>query len=82
MSLVVHLSEELSRRVEEIAAERNQSPEQVAVEAIEAQLPARRRLKFIGMGHSGQPEGSENLKELRREAVIGRLAGLDHSAEG
>jgi hypothetical protein len=82
MSLVVHLSEELSRRVEAVAAERNQSPEQVAVEAIEAQLPNRRRLNFVGMGHSGHPAGAERLKELRRELATKKLADLDRSAEG
>jgi predicted transcriptional regulator len=35
MSLVVHVPEELARRVEAVAAERGVSAEQVAVEAIE-----------------------------------------------
>lgn len=39
-TLVVHLPEELSRRVEEVAAQRGVSPEQVAVEAIEDRLGA------------------------------------------
>ena len=66
MSLVVHLPEELARRLEAAAAERGVSPEQVAVEAIEARLPARRRLSFIGIGHSG---GTESVAERHREII-------------
>ena len=69
MALVVHLPEELARRVEELAAERGVDPEQLVVEAVEAQLPARRRLSFIGMGHSGRGDMSERVKELRREVA-------------
>jgi hypothetical protein len=74
MTLVVRLPEELSRRLEELAAERGVNPEQIAVEAIEAQVPARRRLSFIGMGHSGRGDLSERVNELRREVADERLA--------
>ena len=40
MRLVVHLPEDLARRLEAAAAERGLSPEEVAVEAIEASLSA------------------------------------------
>jgi putative protein kinase ArgK-like GTPase of G3E family len=74
MSLVVHLPEELARRVEAVAAERHVTPEQVAVEAIEAQLPARRRLGFIGLGHSGGAGMSERIADLRKELADDKLA--------
>lgn len=81
MSLVVHLPEELARRVEAVAAERHVSPEQVAVEAIEAQLPARRRLGFIALGHSGGPGRSERIAELRQELADDKLAEHRRSGE-
>jgi hypothetical protein len=61
MTLVVRLPEELARRVEEAAAARGIDPEQLVVEAVEAQLSARRRLSFIGMGHSGRSDVSERV---------------------
>lgn len=82
MSLVVHLPEDLARRVEAVAAQRHLSPEQVAVEAIEAQLPGRPRLGFIGLGHSGRPDLSEHLGELRHELAEDKLAEHRRSAEG
>jgi hypothetical protein len=72
MTLVVHLPEELSRRIEAIAAERGVMPEQVAVEAIEAQLPVKPRFAFIGIGHSGRGDLSGRVKELRREVAAER----------
>ncbi len=82
MSLVVHLPDDLARRVEAVAAQRHLSPEQVAVEAIEAQLPARRRLGFIGLGHSGRGDLSEHLDELRHELAEDKLSEHRRSAEG
>lgn len=72
MSLVVRLPEELARRVEAVAAERGVSPEQVAVDAIEAQLPARRRLSFSGVGSSG-PAGGD-IGRRHREVIAERFA--------
>jgi hypothetical protein len=74
MTLVVRLPEELARRVEEVAAERGVDPEQLVVEAVEAQIPTRRRLSFIGMGHSGRGDMFERVKELRREVADERRA--------
>jgi hypothetical protein len=71
VSLVVHLSEALARRVEAVAAERGMSPEQVAVEAIEARLgtveAAGRAPSFIGIGASGttEPIGRRHREVLR-----------------
>jgi len=74
MSLVVHLSEELARRVEAVAAERGVSPEQVAVEAIDAQVAAgadtgraRRRLAFAGIGASDSGLGAAQADEMLAE---------------
>jgi predicted transcriptional regulator len=67
VSLIVHLPEELSSRVEALAAARHQSPEQVAVEAIEAQLPARRRLSFSGVGSSRPDSG--DIGRRHREII-------------
>lgn len=68
----VDLPDELARRVAAEAARRGVSPEQVAVDAIAAQLgqgpvrrppetgssqPTRRRFAFIGMGDSGPGGG-------------------------
>jgi hypothetical protein len=72
VSLVVHLPEELSRRVEAVAAERGTSAEQVAVEAIEAQLPARRRLSFSGVGSSGP--GGGDIGRRHREVIAEAFA--------
>lgn len=82
MSLVVHLPEELARRVEAVAAERHVSPEQVALQAIEAQLSVRRRLGFIGLGHSGRTDLSEHVSELRHELAEEKLAEHRRSAGG
>lgn len=82
MSLVVGLPDDLARKVVALAAQRHLSPEQVAVEAIEAQWPARRRLSFIGLGHSGRPDLSEHVAELRHELADDKLAEHGRSAEG
>lgn len=74
MTLVVRLPEDLSRRVSAIAAERGVDAEQVAVEAIEAQLPAKHSLPFAGVGHSGRGDLSARIKELRQEVARERLA--------
>lgn len=70
MGLVVHLSEELSRRVEAAATERGVSPEEVALEAIEDRVgPATRQRRvpsFIGIGASGT---SKPIGRLHREVI-------------
>ena len=72
VTLVVHLPDELARRVEALAAEREQSPEQVALEAIEAQVPARRSLSFSGAGSSGQADIARRHKEAVAEHFAGK----------
>lgn len=75
---MVHLPDELSERLAAAAAERGVSAERLAVEVIDAHLhrvksageppsvPARGRFGFIGMGHSGQRDLSERVKEYRK----------------
>jgi len=70
MSFSVQLPDELARRVEAVAADRQVSPEEVALEAIEAQLPRRRRLSFSGVGSSGATgrDLARRHRELRAES--------------
>jgi hypothetical protein len=74
MSLTVHVPEELARRVEEAAAVRHVSPEQLAIETIESRFPAGDEEDpleaFIGSGDSGDPSWAErHTSELRAEAL-------------
>jgi predicted transcriptional regulator len=79
VSLVVHLPEELSRRVEAVAAERGVSAEQVAVEAIEERVGTpeapRRAPNFIGIGSSGAGEAiGRRHREIIREHFADKTA--------
>lgn len=74
MSLTVQVPDELARRLEAVAEARHQTPEQVALEAIEAQLPARRRLSFSAIGASGQTRGGAHADELIAEHLAGKTA--------
>jgi hypothetical protein len=79
MSLVVHLNEELSRRVEAVASERGMTAEQVAVEAIEDRVGpvgvSRQAPSFIGIGASGtvEPIGRRH-REIIREHFADKTA--------
>lgn len=72
VSLTLNLPEELARRIEAVAAARHQSPEQVALEAIEAQLPVRRQLSFSAVGSSGP--GGGDIARRHREIIAEELA--------
>jgi hypothetical protein len=71
MRLVVHLPEKLARRVEEVAAERGMTAEQVAVAVFEDRLGAsatrRQPPSFIGIGASSTmvPIGSRHREIIR-----------------
>jgi predicted transcriptional regulator len=75
MTLTVHLSEELARRLAAEAARRGVSVEQIAAEALEAGLEDRavvagspkRRLAFAAIGASGQARGGAEADELLAE---------------
>ena len=81
--MTVNLPDEVARRLAAEAARRGVTPEQMAVEAIEAQLPpeaaerpVRRRLSFIGMGASGGGENvAERHDEIIREHFADKTAG-------
>jgi hypothetical protein len=72
--LTLQLPEELARRVEAVAAARGQSPEQVALEAIEAQVPPRRSLSFSSIGSSGQGDIARRHKEVIAEDFAAKTA--------
>lgn len=76
MSLTVHIPDDLARRLEQVAADRKQAPEQVALDAIEAQLPTGRRVSFSGIGASGLRDGSvaRRHREVLADAAASKTA--------
>lgn len=72
MSLSVHVPEDLARRLTAAAQARHQTPEQVALEAIEAQLPPRRRLSFAAVGSSGS--GGGDIARRHKEIIAADFA--------
>jgi predicted transcriptional regulator len=74
VSLTVHLPDELADRLTAAASARQVSPEQVALEAIEAALPARRGLSFSGIGRSGDGRGGAQADELIAEHFADKTA--------
>ena len=78
MSVTVHLPEALARRVTEAAAARHTTPEQVALEAIEAQLPAEEAPDvletFIGSGASGRGDLALRHREILAEEFSDKTA--------
>lgn len=68
VSVQIDLPDELVRSLSHAAAERGMTTEELVVEAVQAHLVSRRHLAFVGMGHSGAGDLSENVKQLRREA--------------
>ncbi len=74
MSMAVNLPDELAARLAAEAARRGVSPEQVAMEAIEARLPAagsspgrRRRLAFAAIGASTSGRRASEAEEMLAE---------------
>lgn len=65
--ITIEVADDVAERVNAAAAERGVAPEQLAGQAVADQFPARLRLGFVGLGHSGHPEGSRDLKALRHE---------------
>lgn len=76
VSMTVNIPDELARRIEEIAVDRKQDPQQVVLEAIEAQLPVRRSLSFSGIGASGTPghDAARRHREILRDAMATKTA--------
>jgi hypothetical protein len=82
MAMTVPLPDDVARRLAAEAERRGVSPEQVAVEAIEAQLPPeapegpeKRRLSFAGIGASG--DTASGHPEPARGRF--RFIGMGHS---
>ena len=72
--MTVNLPDEVARRLAAEAARRGVTPEQVAVEAIDAQLPPeapqrspKRRLSFIGIGASKSGRRAADTDEMLAE---------------
>ena len=72
--MTVNVPDDLAGRLAAEAAERGVTPEALAVEAIEARFPPKRRPGFIGIGRSGRSDTSEGYKEIRREAFADKTA--------
>ncbi|MGH9149291.1 MAG: hypothetical protein ACRD0F_03025 [Acidimicrobiales bacterium] len=72
--LTIELDDEVARRVLDAAAERGLGAEAVAAEAVSERFAPRRRLGFIGMGHSGRADLSGRVRQLRRETAEEKLA--------
>jgi len=70
----VTLPDDVAQRLGAEAARRDMTPEQLAAEVLDAQLPSEDALEaFIGSGHSCSSEAFE-LSTARREAAERRLA--------
>jgi len=89
VTMIVHLPEELARQLAAVAAARRQTPEQVALDAIETAVhaapgataeppvgPGRRRLLFAGIGSSGPPgrTTARDHRQLRVDTFVGKTA--------
>lgn len=66
MTLTVNLPEDLAARLAAEATRRGIMVDDVLAEMVAAGLPSRRRLSFIGIGHSG---GSESVAEGHRDII-------------
>lgn len=65
--ITIEVPDDVAERVNAAAVEAGVAPEQLAGQAVAEQFPPPRRLGFVGLGHSGRPEGSRDLTALRRE---------------
>jgi hypothetical protein len=77
MSITVVLTDELAARVEREAAERGITPDELARELLDANLPAPggHKLSFIGIGaSSGHEATGRNHREIIRDAYAKKTA--------
>jgi hypothetical protein len=65
--LHVQIPDELAKRLAVEAAERKMAPEEVAADVLDQAIPPRRRVRFIGVGHSGQHDNARRSEELLEE---------------
>lgn len=83
--LTIEVSDDVAQRVADAAAAQGVAPEQLAGEAVSEKFPPRRKLGFVGLGHSGRSDLSGRVKELRRELADEKIQGMideRRSAEG
>lgn len=80
--ITIELPDDVAARVAAAAAEAGVAPEELAGRVVATSFPPRRRLGFIGMGHSGSGDLSGRVKELCRELADEKLADERRSAEG
>jgi len=72
----IEVDEDVAERVAQVAAERGIAPEALAADTVADSFPPRRRLSFIGMGHSGGGESiAERHEEIIREHFSKKTAG-------
>jgi hypothetical protein len=72
---MVELPDDLGDRVSAAAAATGTTPEQLALEAIEARFPRSPTVSFIGVGASGERRSAgRDHRELIREAYADRPA--------
>jgi len=71
VTLTVNLPEELAARLADEATRRGITVDDVLAEMVAAGLPVRRRLSFIGIGHSG---GGEAVAERHQEIIRAHFA--------
>ncbi|HSH62015.1 MAG TPA: hypothetical protein VK988_20680 [Acidimicrobiales bacterium] len=83
--LTIEVDDKVAERVAEVAAQRGVASEELASEVVTEQFPPRRKLGFIGLGHSGRGDLSGRVKELRRELAgekMQKMADERRSDEG
>ncbi|GAC1541220.1 MAG: hypothetical protein NVS3B12_28640 [Acidimicrobiales bacterium] len=67
--ITIEVPDDVAERMNAAAAERGVATERLLSEVAAQQFPPRRKLGFIGLGHSGRSGQSKNLKALRREVA-------------
>jgi len=65
--LRVIVPEDVADRYTNEAVERHMAPEDLAAQVLVDHAPGKRRLRFIGIGHSGQPDAAAQSEEILRE---------------
>lgn len=75
MHWTIEVDDDVAKNVAAVAAERGVAPEEVAGEVVAQRYATRRRkLSFIGMGHSGHSDTAERHEEIIREAFSDKTA--------
>lgn len=67
--ITIEVPDDVAERMNAAAAERGVATERLLSEVAAQQFPPRRKLGFVGLGHSGRSGQATNLKELRHEVA-------------